>query len=237
MRLSTSSREGPGDFDMADLEEIEAELPYPGTNSKLARNIGLFMAAWGVLERELDNMMPVIFHTDPTLACCIYANLGTKAKLDMLASAITMHEEVLGPRLTKRAHSTIEEIRDLSERARNTIAHGQVTMFYKEKPGKIAWELVRQVARKSHAMVIYPGNALHWGRQEKKTLKLAQKWRIIVRDVYLKTGHMTLADLDRVCGTQTKVGETRHPKRRSRPPQSRGGWHGRQASRGKWPRQ
>lgn len=220
---------------MADLEDIGTELPYPGTHEKLAKAVGGFMAAWGIVERELSNAFPVVFHTNPTLACCIYSNLGTRAKLEMLASAITMQESAIGARLTTRAHRTIEAIQDLSDRARNTIAHGQVELFNLGND-KFTWELVRHVARKSHAMVIYPGNAYHWTNQEKKALRLAQKWRVIVRDLYRKLGVLTPDDLDQICTTQTKVGETRHPKRRSRPPQSRGGWYGRRASRGKWPR-
>jgi len=216
------------------IANFAKKLPYDGTDDKLAQNIGLFMAAWGVLERELDNTFAVVFHTDPTLACCIYANLGTKVKLDVLASAISMHASVIKPDFLKRVHSLLDEISDLSNSARNTIAHGQVQLF-SIGPSKVQWELVRQVARKSHAMVIYPGNARHWGNQEKKALKLAQKWRVVVHDLYKKVGHLTLRELDEICTTQIKVGETRHPKRRGRPLRSRSSWHGRPVKRASWP--
>jgi hypothetical protein len=75
----------------------------------------------------------------------------------MLTSAISMQRSVIGKALTRRAHKTLELIRDLSDRVRNTIAHGQVHMFVDDER-RVTWELVRHVARKHHAMVIYPGD-------------------------------------------------------------------------------
>lgn len=60
---------------------IDDELPIPAIRGSLAENIGRFMLVWNILERELDGSFHTIFHTDPTIAICLYANLQAKQKL------------------------------------------------------------------------------------------------------------------------------------------------------------
>jgi hypothetical protein len=105
----------PGDGD-----DFSLQMEYPSTNQKLEQNIGGFFVAWGVLEREFDTAYPVSFHTNPTLAACLYANLATKAKLDSLKSAVSMLAEALGPRLTSRAHAFLDQAGDCPPRDRRS---------------------------------------------------------------------------------------------------------------------
>jgi hypothetical protein len=180
-------------------EDDFGDLEYPSTSEKLERHIGAFFVAWGVLERELDNGFPVLFRTDPTLACCLYANLGTKAKLDILRSAIGMLAQPLGPALTTRSHDILQSVSNLSDIARNTLAHGQVHSFFDETSNTLMWELIRHVARKSHSMVIHPGTARYWGTQQRAVVTLARRWRKCVGAMYLKTKSLSLDDLEEVC--------------------------------------
>lgn len=211
-------------------------LDYPSTSEKLERNIGSFFIAWGVLERELDTAFPVLFHTDPTLACCLYANLGTRAKLDTLKSAISMLASALGGNLITRAHGILNVVGDLNDVARNTLAHGQVQPFFDESTSVLGWELVRQVARKSHKMVIHPGSPRYWGRRKREVVAIATRWRKCVAAIYRKMKALTLDDLDEICTTRLEEFAQEPLRPRKSQLQSKPQSPDRRAKRARWPR-
>jgi hypothetical protein len=215
-------------------KDLNDELALPTLHGKTAENIGCFIIAWGVLERELDVAFPVLFQTEATLAVCLYANLGTKAKLDIINSAVTMLSGPLGTRLTDTAHAILKRISDLNDKARNTIAHGQLKLFRDEVSGKHSWELVRHAARKSAAITIYPGNSRYWGTQESIALKLAQKWRTCVAKMHGKI--LGRKSLRRTCLAQIRESELSYARPRKRQPPKRSGLGGRQTKLSKWPR-
>jgi hypothetical protein len=217
-------------------KDWDDKLSLPTMHGKTTENIGCFIVAWGILERELDVAFPVLFRTDATLAICLYANLGTKAKLDIIASAVTMLSTQLGKQLTETAHVTLRRISDLSDKARNTIAHGQLKYFRDEVSGRYSWELVRHVARKSPAIVIHPGNSRYWGTQEAIALRLAQRWRTCVAKMHGKLGHLGLDDLERICLAQIRETEPSRARPHKRQPLKKGGLVGRQTKLSKWPR-
>jgi len=112
---------------MLDPKEIlEHHIDYPKINAKNRRSLGAFIIAWGVLEGELDTCFISLFRVNPTLCGCVTANLGTKAKLDILSSALSMLEEPLGSDLVTAGHKIVEDTRYYSAMARNTLAHGQL---------------------------------------------------------------------------------------------------------------
>lgn len=221
---------------MASDDDFLPGLDYPSTSEKLERNIGAFFVAWGVLERELDNAFPILFHTDPTLACCLYANLGTRAKLDTLRSAISMLAPVLGPRLGERAHKVLVNIGELNDIARNTLAHGQVQPFFDHETNELNWELIRHVARKTYKMVIHPGTPRYWRRRKREVTAIAMRWRKCVAAFYKKMKPLTLDDLDGICTTHLE--EIALKPSRPGKPQLRltSPLQGRQAKRARWPR-
>jgi hypothetical protein len=188
------------------------------------------------LERELDVAFPVLFRTDPTLAMCLYANLNTRGKIDIITSAVTMMSGVLKPRLTHTAYSILTRVQNLGDKARNTIAHGQLKLFQDQDTGKETWELVRHAARKNAAVIIHPGNARYWGTQERIALRLAQRWRTCVANFHRKLAPLTLADLERVCLAQLRESEPSYARPHKRPPPKKGGLGDRQTKLAKWPR-
>lgn len=222
---------------MADADDFDDELDHPGAADPIKRAVGDFIISWGILERELDTAFPVIFHTDPTLACCIYANLGTKAKLDMLSSAVSMHEKVLGRSFVRSCHKILSRISDLSDRARNTLAHGQVHPFVDELTGKFVYELIRHVARKSHAMVVHPGTSKYWKRQDRMVVSLARAWRKKTARIHRKTKSLTAQELDEICVTHLREHEPIYLRRRQRLTQPKGALKDRRAKRAPWPRE
>jgi hypothetical protein len=77
-------------------DKLDPEYEYPHVSRALARSIGEFVVAWGILERELDLAFPILLKTDPTLASCISANLGTKAKLVLTHAQPTIYGSETG---------------------------------------------------------------------------------------------------------------------------------------------
>ena len=86
--------------------------------------MGRFIIAWGVLERQLDAAICVLFRIDPTLGLCVTANLGSKAKVDMLLSAIYMYAEALDEDEVDEAHALLRQVANLAGQFRNSLAHG-----------------------------------------------------------------------------------------------------------------
>ena len=134
---------------MLDPKEIlEHHIDYPKINAKNRRSLGAFIIAWGVLEGELDTCFISLFRVNPTLCGCVTANLGTKAKLDILSSALSMLEEPLGSDLVTAGHKIVEDTRYYSAMARNTLAHGQPSFFAAHKEDAKEWVILRYSARK-----------------------------------------------------------------------------------------
>jgi len=169
---------------MAYGDEELGELEYPKVSRHLERQIGAFFIAWGLMERELDISFNVLFRIDPTLAACIPANLGTKAKIDVLASAITGVSLFLGGTLTKSSHAVLERVRALSERARNTLAHAQMEYLKDAQTQKRGWRLVRNVARKQYSMITHPTTPAYWRRMTKAVYAVVKAWRAKLNACY-----------------------------------------------------
>jgi len=108
------------------LPIADSTLHFVDPDSTLGFAIGKFIVAWGDVEQQLDIGFHVLFHTDPTLAVCLYANLGTKAKIDILQSALALQEQPIGEGRTYRARKVLQNIAALSDEARLTTAHGQI---------------------------------------------------------------------------------------------------------------
>ena len=218
------------------VKDLNDRLPLPTVSSPTMANIGAFTIAWGILERELDTAFPILFHTDPTLGACLYANLGTAAKIDILRSAVTMLSSKLGKQLTARATATLKVAADLSASARNTIAHGQVVAFGAAETEFGRWQLVRHSARAAHTITVYPGGTRYWKTQEDITLRIAQRWRTCTALIHRKMDGLTLADLRQICSTQLKEGRRNYKCPRKNPPARKGSLGGRQAMLAVWPR-
>lgn len=217
------------------MPHLDDKLNIPAISDRLITAVGSFMFAWGIIERELDTAFPVLFHTDPTLASCLYANLGTKAKIDMLLSAVDMVSIQLGERLTASAQSTLGQISALSDKARTTLAHGQ-PMFFGEVAKASRWEIARHIARASHKIVIHPRNSRYWAAQAKIALRLAQRWRTCVAKVHGKMGHLTLDDLETICRTRIQESLPAPARRHRRLPLKKHVFAGLSATVAKWPR-
>lgn len=169
---------------MAYGDEELGDLNYPKVSKHLERQIGAFFIAWGLMERELDVSFNVLFRVDPTLSSCITANVGTKAKIDILASAVGGLSLFLGSRLTKSSHAVLERVRALSEKARNTLAHAQMEYLKDTQTQKPGWRLVRNVARKQYSMVTHPTTAEHWRRMTKAVYAAVKAWRAKLNACY-----------------------------------------------------
>ncbi len=216
------------------MKTPNTELYIPHIDSPVMKAVGAFIFAWGIVERELDTAFPVLFHANPTLASCIYANLGTKAKIDMLLSAVDMQRGKLN-RLAEEAQKLLAEISTLSDRARTTLAHGQPLVFG-GAPLAPRWEMVRLVARASHKIVIHPRNARYWETQSNIALRLAQRWRKKTAKIHVKVGHLMAAELETLCKTQIQVSAPSPARRRKHHSPRRHVFAGRPASLAKWPR-
>lgn len=132
----------------------------PEVSAERAEHIGRFLIMWGKLEDNLDRFFPTIFKTDETLSHCISANLGTKAKTDILKSAVTMLRVPLSARLVRASHSRLNQVDALSAKYRNWLAHGRPFTF--EKDGDRFWQWARLTARKELVMVHMGGDHEFW---------------------------------------------------------------------------
>jgi len=212
MRRRTLSR-----FELLSVmaDEFDPDLNYPHLSRKLARSIGEFVVAWGILERELDNGFAILFKIDATLASCIYANLGTKAKLDILSSAFSMLEPAFEKEFVLEVHEVISLVREYSNKARNVLAHAQPTIFGSdtEKP---YWQFARSVARKSHEMILYPTDAGHWGIEASGVALIAREWRKLMSEAYKRIVKLSPDDLDRICVTRSREIESKFQRSHTR---------------------
>src|SRR5690242_14582344 len=99
-------------------EELLPTVNRPKVSKHMERQIGAFFVAWTALENELDIAFPVLFRVDATLANCLYGNLGTQAKIEILMSAVDALSLLLGEWRRKSAHKTLEDIKRLNSNAR-----------------------------------------------------------------------------------------------------------------------
>ena len=181
------------------------EFTAPDDNPRLEQNVGKFIVAWGLIERELDNMIAALFNLDPTLSLCIASNLGTKAKLDIIRSAASMLEPALGELLKNKIHDLANAISDHSGKNRNTLAHGQPSYYGVE--GQQDWRWTRISAREKLKATVYPTDPDHWLNESKEVLEIARKLREAEREAEKVISALTADDLDRICLIDTLVHE------------------------------
>lgn len=218
------------------LPVADATLHFVDPDSKLGFAIGKFIVAWGDLEQQLDIGFHVLFHTDPTLAVCLYANLGTKAKIDILQSAIALQEKPIGNGRASRARKVLQKIAALSDEARLTTAHGQVWYYEIEGKSGHRWEWVRHIARSKPKITVHPSTSRYWNAQANYARKLAAHWRQLVTEIYSKLQHLTLADLQKICAIETQVARSPRSRRRKLPPRRIHALQDRLTIRARWPR-
>jgi hypothetical protein len=215
-------------------ETFKPDLRYPTIFSNFGFfGLGRFMVAWGVVERELDTAFPIIFRVNPTLATCLYANLGTKAKTDILNSAISTLEPHLGATLTAKCHATLSKINDKSE-LRTAIAHGQAISV--KGPKKSTWKFVRHTARKKPVFIVYPGTHGFWSIHARSTTRLAQEWRALVARIYDRLSEIPDDAFDAPLEIASRYERPTVTRPRRRRPPKRGGSKGRPTTHGQSPR-
>lgn len=216
------------------FDSIPREIDFPKVSKALESHIGKFMVAWGTLERELDMLFPVLFRVDPTLVGCIYANLGTQAKLDILASAIHTLRRAIGNREATSAQKLLEKIRKLNTEARNTLAHGQVLGI---QDGKVyeTWTIMRQVARKKYSLIFYPVDAKTWKRTTQAVNAAAAAMRRRTVSIHVSLKNYSDYEIEGLVEVQARDGvPIPHRPRKRRPPKTSGS-KGHQPTRGKRP--
>jgi hypothetical protein len=177
---------------------LPKHVAVPKKNTLLERAVGRFILNWGVLEKELDTAFPVLFRLDETLALCLTANLGTKAKLDSISSAASMLAGVLGD-ITDDIHDVVAATRTLSE-TRNILAHGQPREFGDPGPSEERrFEWVKTTARKQLKGIVHPHTPATWFDDAKAAIRLARKLRALMRSAQSLLGALTEGQIDSVC--------------------------------------
>lgn len=195
----------------------------------MAQNIGDFIIAWGFLEQQIDNGFPVLFCTDPTLAACIYANLGTKAKLDILASATTMLTPALGKELADEIHECIDLAREHLVNVRNKLAHSQPTLSGEGYDA--SWQLTKSVARKRFRMDYLPADSDHWRIEACLVSIVSDGFYEIWPRAHVIMSKLTRDDLEKICEFESReIPSKSRPRRKPRPPKPSGS---RRSNRGK----
>jgi hypothetical protein len=204
-------------------EEIPAHINFPKISKHLERQIGAFVIAWGVLERELNISFPILFRVDPTLAGCIYSNLGTRAKLDILESGVDCLSLLLGSKHTKLAMKLLGRAGILNTKARNTIAHGIREPFYDEETKTSEWILVRLISRKKQSWIKHRENPAHWRRLTKAVLALSKSWHRKNRAMHERLKRFSDLDLQENVLIHSKDAEPIVLRSRNRRPPKKGG--------------
>lgn len=170
-------------------EEIEVEPEY-------AALLGRFVIAWGHAEDALDALFFILFKTDPTLSICISANLGVKAKIDILASAVTMLREAIAKKDVEEAHTMLREMGDLSAKYRNLLAHGRPMIPGDHEDG---WQWVRFTARNELVMIQAGTDEEFWETAIEETENLRHRMFRLRNRLHKTLSHLTLEDYDRIC--------------------------------------
>lgn len=151
---------------------------YPPRHPVMEQAMGRFMIEWAVLESQLDSGIAAVLCTDPTLALTITANAGTKSKLDILHSAISMSHELLDDGVCERAHSTLNRIADLSGKHRNTLAHGGALNIER------GWWWSRVSARQSLDVKVYQAPATRWKKAATEVRKVTREWCRVYQEIW-----------------------------------------------------
>lgn len=221
---------------MAKKPYADPTLHYVDPDENTGYALGKFIVAWGDLEQQLDIGFHVLFHTDPGLAFCIYANLGTKAKIDMLQSAISLQEEAIGKGLSKNAHSTLKRIGEMSSEVRLVTAHGQAAAYMLDGKGPTRYELVRHIARTKPKITVHSTNVPYWRGQANRARTLAAAWRYYVARIESMVGELSLKDLREMCVIETQVARSPSSRRRKRPLRRKHALEDRLTKLAEWPR-
>jgi hypothetical protein len=178
-------------------EELLPKVSRPKMTRHMERQIGAFFVAWSVLENELDIAFAVLFRVDPTLASCLYGNLGTRAKLDIIMSGIDALSLLLGERRTRSAHKLLSNIITLNDRARNTLAHARLLPFYDDELRKPVWRMIRYSARKEHVWITHPNEVRHWKRLTNAVYAKADAWHRKMHVLYSRLKKFSDADIQK----------------------------------------
>jgi len=182
---------------------MEGWEPYfTHVTKKLAESIGQFMVAWGRLESELDSLTPIVFRTDPTHATCITANLGSKAKVDMLRSGINMIAALLPPDLVEELNDSLVLVGELSGTYRNLLAHGQ-PWAVSEGGEKTYWQWVRVSARKEVNVISPDINEDFWRIATVSTYEVIHSLRSCAGRLYEVTRDISAEDWADACSIQS----------------------------------
>jgi hypothetical protein len=151
---------------------------YPPRHSVMEESMGRFLLVWSILEIQLDSGIAALLCIDSTLGLTITANLGTKAKLDILHSIISMSGKLLDTALCDRGHTCLDKIADLSGRHRNTLAHGSVIR------AQDGWRWHRMSARKSLDVKYYYAPATRWKKAATEVRKATRDWCRIYQEMW-----------------------------------------------------
>lgn len=175
-------------------EELLPDVPIPKVSNQMERQIGAFFVAWAVLENELDLAYPVFFRVDPTLAISLYANIGTQAKIDAIMSVVSACEMFIGEREVKSARTILERVRELNDRARNTLAHMRLAKI-SEGSKNPSWKIVRYAARRQQSWAFHPNEVKHWRRLTKAVITVARAWHRKMRRLHEKLKKFSEAEI------------------------------------------
>jgi len=202
-------------------------------SSALKHQIGEFFVAWSRLESELEVAFHVLFRIDPNLASCIYANLGTQTKIDILTSSVDALWNALGKNRVVRLQSILAKVRVLNDRGRNTLAHGYHFSVPDDKTKKYSPSIVRAVARKQITLVIHPGDVKYWRRATRAVDLSASSLRKALIDIHKQLKKFSDDQLWEATGVQSRVAEPIVLRRRKRQPPKKVGSKGHRPKRGK----
>lgn len=137
------------------------------------------------------------FDVNLTLLACLCSNIGTRAKIDALRSAISMHAPALPKGLCKRADKILLEIAALSSEWRNTLAHGFPADIEFEK-GTFEWHWARQSARRQLDFSILEMDPAHWRDATKQVKSAGKKWCSAYQAIWHKLAKLTPAERDKL---------------------------------------
>ena len=151
---------------------------FPPRHKSMEEAMGRFIIVWSVLEDQLSSGMAVILMIDATLVLTITANLGTKAKIDMLHSAVSMSEDILDPTLVDRAHKILDVIADLAGKHRNTLAHGTILQL------PSGWRWSRTSARRALDYRVYAGPVARWRKATSKVQAATREWCSVYQEIW-----------------------------------------------------
>lgn len=177
------------------------KLPIPKIPAATLKEIGRFMVMWGLLESELETLVAAIYRIETTFSLTITASLNTKAKVEMLRSAIDMLREPLGEDFVKEADKRLVEVTGLANGTRNIIAHGVVADMQIE-PGKFEVRFQRIYARKRLELVHYPATVKDWQEQTENVISLASILRSFIPHIVETVATLNPEDYDRLCVTR-----------------------------------